>query len=103
MTNFSQKIMSNDSRPPNDNDTRDLDAPRLGETVRKSLHHYFQALGDQPPHAVYDMVVLAVEKPMLEVVMARYRGNISHAAKALGLTRNTLRKKLHAHGLDQGR
>jgi Fis family transcriptional regulator len=95
--------MSNDSRPHNDHDARDLDAPKLGETVRKSLGHYFHALGDQPPHALYDMVIQAVEKPMLDVVMARYQGNISHAAKALGLTRNTLRKKLQLYGLDKGR
>ncbi len=100
---FLQKTMSNDSRPHNEHDARDLDAPKLGETVRKSLGHYFHVLGDQPPHALYDMVIQAVEKPMLDVVMARYHGNISHAAKALGLTRNTLRKKLQLYGLDKGR
>ncbi|MEN9759129.1 MAG: hypothetical protein RL676_278, partial [Pseudomonadota bacterium] len=42
---FLQKTMSNDSRPHNDHDARDLDAPKLGETVRKSLGHYFHALG----------------------------------------------------------
>ncbi|MFZ9345747.1 MAG: helix-turn-helix domain-containing protein [Burkholderiaceae bacterium] len=91
--------MNADSRKPDDAHTADLAVPKVGETVRKALDHYFKALGDQSPHALYDMVILAAEKPLLEVVMARYRGNISHAAKALGLTRNTLRKKLHFHGL----
>jgi Fis family transcriptional regulator len=45
------------------------------------------------------MVVLTVERPMLEVVMARAEGNQSHAADMLGINRNTLRKKLQQHGL----
>jgi Fis family transcriptional regulator len=45
------------------------------------------------------MVVLTVEKPILEVVMHRADGNQSHAAQMLGINRNTLRKKLQEHGL----
>ena len=51
---------------------------------------------------VYDMVIDFVERPILEVVMARAGGNQSQAAQMLGMTRNTLRKKLVAHKmLDQ--
>lgn len=71
--------------------------PRIDDTIRQSLDLYFQTLGDQPPHALYDMVIGAVEAPLLAYVMQRYEGNVSHAAKALGVTRNTLRKKLIAH------
>lgn len=73
--------------------------PRIDETIQQSLDHYFQTLGDQPPHALYDMVIGAVEAPLLAYVMQRYSGNVSHAAKALGITRNTLRKKLGIHGI----
>eukprot|EP01038_Epipyxis_sp_PR26KG_P003391 gene3391-4832_t len=45
------------------------------------------------------MVVLTVERPILEVVMTRADGNQSHAAQMLGINRNTLRKKLQEHGL----
>ena len=41
-----------------------------------------------------------IEQPMLEVVMAETRGNISKAAAFLGLNRATLRKKLHKYGID---
>lgn len=82
---------------PNKNDI--MAVPKVGQTVREALDHYFKALGDQAPHALYDMVISAAEKPLLEFVMARYNGNVSHAAKALGITRNTLRKKLEHHGL----
>lgn len=73
--------------------------PRIDDTIRQSLDHYFTTLGDQPPHALYDMVIGAVEAPLLAYVMQRYEGNVSHAAKALGITRNTLRKKLSTHSI----
>ena len=71
----------------------------IQDVVRKILEKYFRDLGEQEPHNVYDMVVLTVERPMLEVVMARAEGNQSHAAEMLGINRNTLRKKLQQHGL----
>jgi len=45
------------------------------------------------------MLVKAVERPLLEVVMAHAQNNQSRAAQWLGLNRNTLRKKLVEHGL----
>ena len=45
------------------------------------------------------MLLRAVEKPLLEVVMARTGHNQSRAAQWLGLNRNTLHKKLRQHGL----
>lgn len=74
--------------------------PSIEDTVRRALEHYFQTLGDQTPHALHDMVVRAAERPLLDYIMSRYGGNVSQAARALGITRNTLRKKLHEHGLD---
>jgi Fis family transcriptional regulator len=47
------------------------------------------------------MVLDAVEKPMLEVVMRQARGNQTHAAQILGMSRNTLHKRLVQYGLDQ--
>ena len=48
---------------------------------------------------MYDMLVRAVEKPLLEVVMQHADKNQSRAAEWLGLNRNTLRKKLLEHKL----
>lgn len=72
---------------------------RLDACVRASLESYFQDLGDIEAHGIYDMLVQAVEKPMLEVVLARADHNQSKAAQWLGLNRNTLRKKLLEHKL----
>ena len=45
------------------------------------------------------MVMLTVERPMLEVVMRQAEGNQSKAAEWLGINRNTLRRKLTDHKL----
>jgi Fis family transcriptional regulator len=67
--------------------------------IRKTLQQYFQDLDGEPPRGVHEMLVAAVEKPMLEVVMDRAEGNQSRAAEWLGINRNTLRRKLLDHGL----
>ncbi|MEI6027907.1 MAG: Fis family transcriptional regulator [Betaproteobacteria bacterium] len=67
--------------------------------IRKTLQQYFQDLDGEPPRGVHEMLLAAVEKPMLEVVMDRAEGNQSRAAEWLGINRNTLRRKLLDHGL----
>ncbi|RTL29526.1 MAG: Fis family transcriptional regulator [Burkholderiales bacterium] len=71
----------------------------IQECIRDNLDSYFHDLRGAEPHAVYDMVVNAVERPMLEVVMQRAEGNQSKAAEWLGINRNTLRRKLLEHKL----
>ena len=73
---------------------KDVDA-----SVKSALEEYFKDLDGQPPHAVYDMVLQCVEKPLLEFVMNRAGGNQSKAAEILGLNRNTLRKKLKQYNI----
>jgi Fis family transcriptional regulator len=70
----------------------------IAACVRGALEAYFKDLDGEPPHAVYDLLLNCVEKPMLEYVMNQAGGNQSRAAEILGLNRNTLRKKLKQHG-----
>jgi Fis family transcriptional regulator len=63
------------------------------------LEAYFRDLDGIDPHGIHEMLVRAVEKPLLEVVMAQADNNQSKAAQWLGLNRNTLRKKLLEHQL----
>ena len=72
----------------------------LSSTVRKVMKQYFKDLDGERCTGIYEMVVAAVEKPMLEVVMFQAHGNQTRAAELLGVNRNTLRKKLKQHGLD---
>ena len=71
----------------------------LEACVRESLEQYFRDLRGVEPHSVHDMILNAVEKPMLDVVMAHAQGNQSKAAEWLGINRNTLRRKLLEHKL----
>jgi Fis family transcriptional regulator len=71
----------------------------IEEIITKSLEKYFRDLGGERPSNLYDMVVLTVERPMLEVVMKYAEGNQSLASDMLGINRNTLRKKLQQHGM----
>ncbi len=72
---------------------------RIQDVIQKSLETYFKNLGDQQPTDIYDMVIHAVEVPVLQTAMAHANGNQSHAAEILGINRNTLRKKLQQHNL----
>ncbi|MCX8086874.1 MAG: Fis family transcriptional regulator [Rhodocyclaceae bacterium] len=71
----------------------------IADCVRRSLQRYFRDLDGETPHAIYDMVVKSVEKPMLEVVMKQAGGNQTVAAQMLGLSRSTLRKKLAEYNI----
>ena len=71
----------------------------IDEAVTKSLEKYFRDLDGTPPNSVYEMVIRAVERPMLEVVMRQAQGNQLRASEMLGINRNTLRKKLQIHRL----
>ena len=83
------------------------DKPRAGEStgkirqcVHETLEAFFADMGDHTPDNVYQMVLKEVERPMLEVVLRKTRGNQTRAAEILGINRGTLRKKLREHGLD---
>jgi Fis family transcriptional regulator len=71
----------------------------IEDCVRSSLEGYFRDLRGTEPDRMHDMLIRAVEKPLLEVVMAHADQNQSRAAEWLGLNRNTLRKKLVEHKL----
>ena len=70
----------------------------LQEAVTSNLEKYFEDLDNTQPGLIYDMVLSAVEKPMLEVVMRHAGGNQLRASAMLGINRNTLRKKLTTYG-----
>ena len=74
----------------------------ISECVQHHFNVYLNALegaeGAQP-HDLHDMLLAACEKPLLELVMEKTRGNESLASEWLGLNRATLRKKLVQYDL----
>ena len=71
----------------------------IEDCIRATLDQYFKDLRGAEPHGVHEMIIAAVEKPMLDVVMQHAAGNQSKAAEWLGINRNTLRRKLLDHKL----
>jgi Fis family transcriptional regulator len=71
----------------------------IDQCVRENLEVYFRDLGGEEPHSMHEMLIRTVEKPLLDMVMAKANGNQSKAAEWLGINRNTLRRKLTEHKL----
>lgn len=62
--------------------------------VQQALENYFSHLDGHTPVNLYEMVLEEIEIPLLEAVMRHTKNNQSKAAKVLGLSRGTLRKKI---------
>jgi Fis family transcriptional regulator len=71
----------------------------IDDCIRTTLEQYFKDLRGTEPHGVHEMILHAVERPLLDVVMKHADGNQSKAAEWLGINRNTLRRKLLDHKL----
>lgn len=69
----------------------------LSECVRKALRFYLQNLDGYEAKDIHEMVLAEVERPMLETVLEHTHGNQTQAARMLGLSRSTLRKKIAQH------
>jgi len=49
---------------------------------------------------LYDRIIAEVERPLIETILARHGHNQLRAARALGINRNTLRKRLDVLDID---
>jgi|TARA_B110000438_G_scaffold254046_1_gene260046 Fis family transcriptional regulator len=67
--------------------------------ITTALDQYFKDLNGETPVDLYEMVLVEVEKPLLEIVLRESKGNLSLAAKTLGINRGTLRTRLQKYGL----
>ncbi len=72
----------------------------LRGSVEVALQHYFTQLGGHDPANLYNMVLEEIEIPLLRAVLKYTRGNQCKAAIVLGISRGTLRKKIHQYRLD---
>lgn len=72
----------------------------FASSVQQALQHYFAKLDGEQPANVYQMVLAEMEVPLLKTVMRYTNGNQSKAAKILGLSRGTLRKKLAIYQIE---
>ena len=65
----------------------------LAETVSYLMTRYIESTGNDIID-LHQMVIEQIEPPLFKAVMERYKYNQSRAAKALGISRGTLRRLL---------
>jgi Fis family transcriptional regulator, factor for inversion stimulation protein len=71
----------------------------LSAHVKQTVGLYFSQLNGHDAVDLYAMVLSEVEKPLLQATLEHTGHNQTKAAKALGLSRSTLRKKLDQYGI----
>ncbi|MCJ7815085.1 MAG: Fis family transcriptional regulator [Xanthomonadales bacterium] len=69
----------------------------LRQNVQEAIRRYLDDMGHSQPECLYRILMAQVEPPLIEEVLRFTQGNQSRTAKILGMTRNTLRTKLHRY------
>jgi Fis family transcriptional regulator len=75
----------------------------LSKCVEDALGVYLRTTDGHEVSDLHRLVIEEVERPLFATVLRHVEGNLSHAAKILGLTRSTLRKRLADYGIVRGR
>jgi Fis family transcriptional regulator len=75
----------------------------LSKCVEDALLVYLKTTDGHAVSGLYRLVIEEVERPLFATVLQHVDGNLSQAAKLLGLTRSTLRKRLAEYDIDRGR
>ncbi len=76
-----------------------LDAYSLEAVVDSKLSRFLDQIGTFYPENLHQLIIKKVEKPLLAQILRRTGSNQVHAARILGINRNTLRKKMKMYGL----
>lgn len=80
-------------------ETKQNDELPLRALVKESIEQYFNRLDGEQPSGLYNFVLEETEAPLLEAVLNYTEGNLSKSAAFLGISRNTLRKKLQQYNI----
>ncbi len=68
--------------------------------IAKKLKNSLAQMDFQEMDNLYDMVLHQMERPLINIVLERTRGNQVRTAEILGINRNTLRKKIKILGIE---
>lgn len=71
----------------------------LSVYVKQAIEQYLTQLSGHDATGLHALVINEVEKPLLEAALEHAGYNQTKAAKALGLSRSTLRKKLEQYNI----
>ena len=75
-----------------------LDKHSFESVVEAKISRFLDQIGTYYPENLYKLIMDKAEKPLLHQILKRTGGNQVHAAKILGINRNTLRKKMKFYG-----
>jgi len=75
----------------------------LEALIATKLQNSLAQLDLQEMDNLYDMVLHQMERPLINIVLDKTRGNQVKAAEVLGINRNTLRKKIQLLGINARR
>lgn len=73
----------------------------VAECVRQAVRTYLHSLAGHEVYNLHDLLIREVERPLLEAVLEHTKGNQTRAARCLGLSRSTLRKKIALYTIDE--
>ena len=76
-----------------------LDSYSLEAIIELKISRFLEQIGTYYPDNLHTTIMRKAEKPLLTHILRRTGGNQVHAAKILGINRNTLRKKMKLYGL----
>jgi len=77
---------------------QNLDNHSLESIVELKISRFLEQIGSYYPESLHATIMRKVEKPLLNQILRRTGGNQVHAARILGINRNTLRKKMKLYG-----
>ena len=67
----------------------------LEELVHTKLESFLDQTEGVALDSLYSTIIQTVEKPLIQLVLRKTRGNQVKASRILGINRNTLRKKIN--------
>ena len=105
--NASSPLSSGNTMPPTEVSSspvfdkelaKTLDCHSLESIVELKMSRFLEQIGTYYPEALHATIMRKTEKPLLNQILRRTGGNQVHAARILGINRNTLRKKMKFYG-----
>ena len=74
---------------------------QISKVIKEALHTYFINLnGENPASSFYQDMIFAVEKSIIEETLLKVELNQKKAAEILGMSRNTLSKKINLYKIN---
>ncbi len=82
-------------------DKKNLFVSNISKCIYQELSKYFECLSPNEITGLYDLVLKEIEAPLFNIVLDKTKGNRTHAAKCLGISRRTLQQKIKKLSINQ--